>query len=78
MYVEEWIRFTAQTLVDDPEQVSVHAVEGTQSTMFELRVAKNDLGKIIGKQGRTADSIRNVLNSLSAKHKRRFTLEIVD
>lgn len=78
MYVEEWIRLTAQTLVDDPKQVSVNTVEGAQATVFELKVAKGDLGKVIGKQGRTANAMRNVLQSLSAKHRRRFTLEIVE
>jgi predicted RNA-binding protein YlqC (UPF0109 family) len=78
MYVKDWIQLTAQSLVDDPEQVSVNTVEGSQFTVFELRVAKGDRGKVIGKRGRTANSIRDVLNSIAAKSKRRFSLEIVD
>lgn len=78
MHVKEWIHFTAQALVDDPAQVSVNTIDGAQTTVFELKVAKSDLGKVIGKKGRTAESIRNVLQSLSAKNKRRFSLEIVE
>jgi uncharacterized protein len=78
MHVKEWIHCTAQALVDDPGQVSVNTIDGAQTTVFELKVAKSDLGKVIGKKGRTAESIRNVLQSLSAKNKRRFSLEIVE
>jgi predicted RNA-binding protein YlqC (UPF0109 family) len=78
MHVKEWIHFTAQALVDDPAKVSVNTIDGAQTTVFELKVAKSDLGKVIGKKGRTAESIRNVLQSLSAKNKRRFSLEIVE
>jgi predicted RNA-binding protein YlqC (UPF0109 family) len=78
MHVKEWIQFTAQSLVDDPKQVSVNAIEGARTTVFELSVAKSDVGKVIGKQGRTANSIRDVLNSIAAKNKRQFSLEIVE
>lgn len=68
----------AKALVDEPEQVQVSAVEGEQSTVLELRVAPNDLGKVIGKQGRTARSIRTILGAASMKLKKRFTLEILE
>lgn len=68
----------ARALVDDPEQVSVQTVEGEQATVLELRVAPNDLGKVIGKQGRTARSIRTLLGAAGMKLHKRFTLEIVE
>lgn len=68
----------AQALVDAPEQVQVTAVEGEQSTVLELRVAAGDLGKVIGKQGRTAKSIRTLLGAASMKLKKRYTLEIIE
>jgi uncharacterized protein len=68
----------AQALVDAPEQVQVTAVEGEQSTVLELRVAQGDLGKVIGKQGRTAKSVRTILGAASMKLKKRYTLEIIE
>ena len=68
----------ARALVDEPEQVSVQTVEGDQATVLELRVAPNDLGKVIGKQGRTARSIRTLLGAAGMKLHKRFTLEIVE
>jgi len=68
----------AKSLVDEPDQVSVQAVEGEQVTVLELRVAPNDLGKVIGKQGRTARSIRAILSAAGMKLHKRFTLEIVE
>ncbi len=68
----------AKALVDEPEQVSVHAVDGEQVTVLELRVAPSDLGKVIGKQGRTARSIRTILGAAGMKLKKRFTLEILE
>jgi predicted RNA-binding protein YlqC (UPF0109 family) len=68
----------AQALVDDPEQVEVTAVEGSQVTVIELKVAKEDIGKIIGKQGRTARAIRTILSAASAKIKNRAILEIIE
>ncbi len=74
MLVEE----IAKALVDEPEQVQVNAVDGEQTTVLELRVAPNDLGKVIGKQGRTARSIRTILGAASMKLKKRYTLEILE
>ena len=67
----------AKALVDEPEKVSVSVVEG-DTTILELRVAPNDLGKVIGKQGRTARSIRTLLGAAGMKLHKRFTLEILE
>ena len=68
----------AKALVDIPEEVNVREVEGEQTTVLELRVAPSDLGKVIGKQGRTARSIRTLLGAAGMKLNRRFTLEILE
>ncbi|HXZ29352.1 MAG TPA: KH domain-containing protein [Terriglobales bacterium] len=68
----------AKALVDEPDQVTVHAVDGEQVTVLELRVGPNDLGKVIGKQGRTARSIRTILGAAGMKLKKRYTLEILE
>ena len=68
----------AKDLVDHPDQVQVRAVEGEQVTVLELRVAPDDLGKVIGRQGRTAKSIRTLLGAAGMKLKKRFTLEILE
>jgi predicted RNA-binding protein YlqC (UPF0109 family) len=68
----------AQALVDHPEQVEVTEVEGSQISVIELKVAKEDIGKIIGKQGRTARAIRTILSAASAKIKKRAILEIIE
>jgi uncharacterized protein len=68
----------AKALVDIPEEVSVREIQGEQVTVLELRVAPSDLGKVIGKQGRTARSIRTLLGAAGMKLNRRFTLEILE
>lgn len=68
----------AQALVDAPGEVKVDAVDDGDTTVLELRVAQTDLGKVIGKQGRTAKSIRTILGAASMKLKKRYTLEIVE
>ncbi len=68
----------AKALVDEPEQVAVRAIDGEQVTVLELRVSPNDLGKVIGKQGRTARSIRTILGAAGMKLKKRYTLEILE
>ena len=68
----------AKALVDNPEQVRVTEIEGTQTTVLELRVAKSDMGKVIGKQGRTANAIRTLLNAASGKAGKRHILEIIE
>lgn len=71
------IEYIAKSLVEQPDQVSVREVEGHQSTVFELRVAPEDMGKIIGKQGRVAKAIRTLLKVSSAREGKRAILEIV-
>ena len=68
----------AEALVDSPAEIVVREVEGEQVTVFELRVAPSDLGKIIGKQGRNARSMRTILGAAGMKLNRRFTLEILE
>ena len=72
------ITYIAQSLVDSPEQVEVSEVEGNQTSVLELKVAKEDLGKVIGKQGRTARAMRTILSAASAKIKKRTVLEILE
>ena len=76
--LKELIEFMARALVDSPEKVKVSEIEGEQTSVIELRVAKEDLGKVIGKQGRTARSIRTILSAAGMKLKKRFTLEILE
>ena len=76
--MRELVKYIAQSLVDYPDQVSVTEVEGNQTSVLELKVAKEDLGKVIGKQGRTARAIRTILSAASAKIKKRTVLEIVE
>jgi predicted RNA-binding protein YlqC (UPF0109 family) len=76
--MKELVEEIAKALVDKPEEVQVRAVEGEQVTVLELRVAPDDLGKVIGRQGRTAKSIRTILGAAGMKLKKRFTLEILE
>ena len=68
----------AQALVDNPEQVQVNEIEGGQTVVLELKVDKSDMGKVIGKQGKTANAIRTILNAASGKTEKRYVLEIVE
>ena len=72
------VEYLARALVDLPQQVNVKSIEGEQTTVIELKVAKEDLGKVIGKQGRTARAIRTILNGASTKLKKRTVLEIIE
>lgn len=76
--MKDLINAIAQALVDHPEEVSVTEVEGNQTSVLELKVAKGDLGKVIGKKGRTAHAMRTILNAASAKIKNRTVLEIIE
>jgi hypothetical protein len=76
--MKELVEAIAKALVDNPEQVQVRAVEGEQVTVLELRVHPTDLGKVIGRQGRTAKSIRTILGAAGMKLKKRLTLEILE
>ena len=72
------IEYMARMLVDFPDQVSVNEIVGENTTVLELKVAKEDLGKVIGKQGRTARSVRTILNGASTKLRKRTVLEIIE
>jgi len=76
--MKDLITYVAKALVDSPEQVSVEEVEGNQTSVLELKVAKEDLGKVIGKQGRTARAMRTILSAASAKIKKHTVLEIIE
>jgi predicted RNA-binding protein YlqC (UPF0109 family) len=76
--MKELIEQIAKALVDNPDEVSVRPIEWEQITVLELKVAQSDLGKVIGKQGRTARSIRTILSAAGMKLKKRFTLEILE
>ncbi len=76
--MKELVEAIAKALVDHPDQVQVRAIEGEQVTVFELRVHPSDLGKVIGRQGRTAKSIRTILGAAGMKLRKRVTLEILE
>jgi predicted RNA-binding protein YlqC (UPF0109 family) len=76
--MRELVEHIAKALVDDPDRVKVDEVEGENVTVIEVRVAQTDLGKIIGKQGRTARAIRTILNANATKLRKRAVLEIVE
>jgi hypothetical protein len=75
--MKEWVEVLARSLVDNPDQVSVHVVEREKSVLIELRVAPEDMGKVIGKQGRIAKAMRTVVKAAATKQKKRVTVEIV-
>jgi len=76
--MKELIEYIAKVLVDNPDEVKVTELEGRQTSVIELRVAKEDLGKVIGKQGRTARAMRTILGAASTKMKKRSVLEILE
>ena len=76
--MKQLIEDIAKALVDIPEEVKVHVIEGEQTTVLELKVAPSDLGKVIGKQGRTARSLRTILSAASMKVHHRYSLDIID
>jgi hypothetical protein len=76
--LKDLIEFIAKSLVDNPEEVQVTEIEGEQTSVIELRVAKEDLGKVIGKQGRTARAMRTILGAASTKDRKRAVLEILE
>ena len=75
---KDLIEYIAKSLVDDPSKVNVNIVEGEKSTILELKVAEEDIGKVIGKQGRIAKSIRTILMAATAKVGKHVVLEILD
>ena len=76
--MKELIEFIAKALVDNPDQVKVSEIEGEKTSVIELNVSKEDLGKVIGKQGRTARAMRTILSAASTKVKKRAVLEIIE
>jgi len=76
--MKELVLEIARALVDMPDAVAVHEVQGEQATVLELRVAPSDVGKVVGKQGRTARAIRTILLAVGSKSRRRLTLEILE
>ncbi len=76
--MKDLIKYIAQALVDNPEVVEVSEVIGEQTSVIELRVAREDLGKVIGKQGRTAKAMRTILSAASTKMHKRTVLEIIE
>jgi len=76
--MKELVTYIARALVDSPDQVEVSEIEGEQTSVIELKVAKEDLGKVTGKQGRTARAMRTILSAASTKVKKRSVLEIIE
>ncbi len=76
--MRELVTYIARALVDQPDEVNVTEIEGEQTSVIELRVAKEDMGKVIGKQGRTAKAIRTVVNAAATKMAKRAVLEIIE
>ena len=76
--MKELILVIAKALVDKPDEVEITEIEGDVTTILELKVAKDDLGKVIGKQGKTAHAMRSILNATATKLKKRAVLEIVE
>lgn len=76
--MKQLVETVCKSLVDNPEEVKVTQIDGEQTTILELRVHQSDLGKVIGKQGRTARAIRTILAAAGMKQKRRFNLEIIE
>ena len=76
--MKDLISYIAKALVDNPEEVGVTEIEGEQTSVIELKVAKDDLGKVIGKQGRTARAMRTILSAASTKINKRSVLEIIE
>ena len=75
---KELVEFVVKSLVDSPDEVSVNVIEGEKSTILELKVAQEDVGKVIGKQGRIAKAIRTILSASATRDGKRATLEILD
>ena len=75
---KELVEYIARSLVDEPNAVEVAMIEGEKSTILELKVAEDDIGKVIGKHGRIAKAVRTILSAASSKSGKRFVLEILD
>ncbi len=76
--MKDLIEFMVKALVDDPGEVNITEINGDKITLYELRVSKSDIGKVIGKRGRTASAIRTIINAVSTKQGKRAELEIIE
>lgn len=76
--MKEILEVVIKNLVDNPEEVSIKELEGEKSIVFEVKVSEADMGKVIGKQGRIAKSIRTVMKAIASKDKKRITIEFID
>lgn len=76
--MKELVEYVAKALVDEVDRIEISEITGNQTNIIELKVAKEDIGKVIGRQGRTADAIRTILNCAAAKLNRRYILQIID
>lgn len=76
--MKDLIEYVVKALVDDPSAVDIKEVAGEKVTIYELRADKNDIGKVIGKRGRTASAIRTIMNAISARQGKRAVLEIIE
>ena len=76
--MKELVQYIAEALVDETTRIDINEIQGNQTNIIELKVAKEDIGKVIGRQGRTADAIRTILNCAAAKLSKRYILQIID
>jgi len=76
--MKDLVEFVAKALVDEVGKIEITEITGNQTIVFELKVAKEDIGKVIGRQGKTADAIRTILNCAAAKLQKRYILQIID
>jgi predicted RNA-binding protein YlqC (UPF0109 family) len=76
--MKDLVEFIAKALVDEVARIEINEIAGNQTNIIELKVAKEDIGKVIGRQGRTADAIRTILNCAAAKLNKRYILQIID
>ena len=76
--MKELVTYITEALVDESSQIEINEIEGNQTNIIELKVAKEDIGKVIGRQGRTADAIRTILNCATAKKSKKYILQIID
>ena len=76
--MKETLELIINSLVNDKEAVSINEIDGEKSVIFEVKVAENDMGKVIGKEGRIAKAIRKIMKSLAAKEEKRITIEFID
>lgn len=76
--MKDLVEYIAKALVDEVERIEISEIAGNQTNIIELKVAKEDIGKVIGRQGRTADAIRTILNCAAAKLSKRYILQIID